>query len=144
MTKKNLFVITLTLLLALAMSAVAFAEDLEPPVDPGDDPEPYQYTKSANASLVISGGTATCGVVVRGKEGVTKITATLSLQRKTSGGSWTTVQTWDPKTVYTITLTDSKTRSVSSGYIYRTKATGRVYQGTASEGYTVYSGTVSY
>ncbi len=144
MNKKNLFVITLSFLLALSMSVVAFAEDLEPPVEPGDDPSPYEYIQRASASCSISGGTATCGVNVSGKTGVTRITTTLSLQRKISGGSWTTVKTWPTKTVYTNTLTDSKTTSVSSGYIYRTKATGRVYQGASSEPYTVYSGSVSY
>lgn len=144
MKTKSLFVMVIVFILSLSMTAIAFAEDLEPPVTPGDDPSPYLYTKSASASCNISGGTATCGVIVVGKTGVTKITATLSLQQKVSGGSWTTVYTWPTKTVYSSTLTYFGTRSVSSGYIYRTKATGRVYQGSVSEPYTVYSSSVNY
>ncbi len=143
MNKKNLFVIALTFVLALSMSMVAFAEEVEPPVNPGDDPIPYQYATYAKAFCSVSGGTATCRTKVTGSAGVTKIVATQTLQRK-SGGSWSNLQTWSPDTVYGSTFNVSHTKSVSSGYYYRTKATVTVYKGAASETFTVYSGTVNY
>ena len=142
MNKKNLFVIALTVLLAFSMSMVAFAEEVEPPVNPGDDPSPYQYTSSAYATCSVSAGTARSGAVIYGNAGVTKIVVTYTLQKK-SGGSWSNVKSWS-KTVNARNFNASSTKAVSSGYSYRTKATATVYQGAASETFTVYSGSVSY
>lgn len=143
MNVKRMLIVTLSSLLVFAMSVFSFAEQVEPPIDPGDDPSPYQYTAFANAYCSISGGTATCRTKVTGNSGVTKIVATQTLQRK-SGGNWTNVKTWSADIVNGGSFNVSHTKVVSSGYSYRTKASVTVYKGAASETFTVYSGTVSY
>ena len=142
MKLKNVLIVVVALIMTLSMSVMAFAEEVEPPVDPGDDPTPYQYVSSAYATCSVSAGTARSGAVVYGNAGVTKIAVTYTLQRK-SGGSWSNVKSWS-KTVNARTFNESSTKAVSSGYSYRTKASVTVYKGAASESFTVYSASVSY
>ena len=66
MKRKNLFVMALTFLMVFSMSVIVFAEEVEPPVDPEDDPTPYQYVSSAYATCSVSAGTARSGAVVYG------------------------------------------------------------------------------
>lgn len=142
MKKNKLLIVALTFLLAISMSITALAVEVEHPVDPGDEPIPYQYVSSAYATCSVSSGTARSGAVVYGNAGVTKIVVTYTLQRR-SGGSWSNVQSWS-KTVNARNFNSSSTKAVSGGYSYRTKASVTVYKGAASESFTVYSGTVSY
>lgn len=111
--------------------------------DPEDSPMASNYN-TASASLSISdSGTASASGNVSGKAGrTTKISIHLYLQ-KYSNDKWTSVADWSGSkeaTSYRL----KKTKSVSKGYRYRTKAVCRAYAGSDSEKVTRYSSTVKY
>ena len=111
--------------------------------DPEDSPMASNYN-TASASLSISdSGTASASGNVSGKAGrTTKISIHLYLQ-KYSNDKWTSVADWSGSkeaTSYRL----KKTKSVSKGYRYRTKAVCRAYAGSNSEKVTRYSSTVKY
>lgn len=111
--------------------------------DPEDSPMASNYN-TASASLSISdSGTASASGNVSGKAGrTTKISIHLYLQ-KYSNDKWTSVADWSGSkeaTSYRL----KKTKSVSKGYRYRTKAVCRAYAGSDSEKVTRYSSAVKY
>lgn len=96
----------------------------------------YVQPESANVTLSISSGTASCKTSMVSKTSkLLKIT--MSLQKYTSG-SWKTVKTWSGSktgTLYSL----SKKATVSKGK-YRVKASMK----SGTEAFTKYSKTVTY
>ena len=117
-------VLLLVMMVLLAMPTAAMAED-------GIAPH-FTYIVDAEATMSISGTTATvdawvCGDVIYATK--TKIIAELQVK---NGDNWIPVAIW------TDTQNDSKahvneTKSVVKGHTYRVKATAIVWEGDQSE-----------
>ena len=86
----------------------------------------YSYISDVQSSFIISsGGQATCGGEVWGKQ-IYPVSITVELQQKQSNGSWLTVASWsDSATAYFARAAGSY--SVPSGYTYRCYVTGTIY-----------------
>lgn len=93
----------------------------------------YLYTYSANAALSITGGTATCTGKIAGNSTVTKIVATLYLEKK-NGSSWNVVNgaVWSGS-VSGNSLSMAKTKDYLGSGTYRARIVGTVYSGSKSE-----------
>lgn len=104
---------------------------------------PMSIDARQSVTLSISSGTATSSVKVSGTSGeVTKISITMELQKKSSGGSYSTVKTWSGSknsNYYNF----KKTKSVSKG-TYRVKARITCYNGSKSETKTKFSSAKTY
>lgn len=98
----------------------------------------WTNTFSASASLQISSGTASCSGSVIGFSGTTRITATFTLERKNTNGTFSAVKTWSGLSSNSATLTFSGTHTVSSG-TYRLKGTAVVTRNGTSETVTAES-----
>ena len=131
--KKSVFkalAVLLALIFALSACSVAFAEDLDTPVDE-EIIEEYTTISTYSASLVKSGSTASCYASKKKKKSTT-LRIGMTLQKKTSSG-YTNVQNWTAtKTGTSISL--SKTQSVSILSTYRLKVTFTA----GSESVTIY------
>lgn len=140
MLKRFAVILTAVLMLSICMLVPASAAVID---DPEASPMASNYN-TASASLSISdSGTASVSGNVSGKAGrTTKISIHLYLQ-KYSNGKWTSVADWFGSKEATSYLL-KKTKSVSKGYKYRTKAVCRAYAGSNSEKVTRYSSTVKY
>ena len=140
MLKRFAVILTAVFMLITCMLVPASAAVID---DPEDSPMASNYN-TASASLSLSdSGTASASGTVSGKAGrTTKISIHLYLQ-KYSNGKWKSVADWSGSkeaTSYQL----KKTKSVSKGYKYRTKAVFRAYAGSNSEKVTRYSSTVKY
>lgn len=96
----------------------------------------FSYTDQVTVLLAFDGRTADCGVIVLGKDSATKITGTLSLQKKSSSGSYSSVKTWSisessDEAIFTGTY------KVSSAGDYRLIFSGKVYSGSSYENVSV-------
>ena len=103
--------------------------------------EPYYVgATSAAASLSISSRTATCKGTLALKSKYTA-SCTMVLQRRRSGGSWSAIKTWT-----SLSGSTSKTCSISSGYDYRVRFYGNIYNssGTKVDSFNKYSVIKSY
>lgn len=134
--RSRIVVLMLVCLLFAIGSVSAFAATEQSP-DVEINAENYN---SASAKLTISDGKATASSTIIGLVGkTTKTTITLYLQQY-KGGKWVNVDNW--KNSGTVTCSISKSKSVSKGYKYRTKAVCKAYIGTKSETVTKYSSNV--
>lgn len=125
--KKSISIIVLVVMMVGLFSTVALAR--------------YTYISSVDANLGISGGTATVKGVANAFDS-NYITVDLVLERKPStGGSWSSFDSWSDTSASKVTrFTLTKSCTVQSGYIYRTKATGIVN----GEKGTIYSDEIKY
>lgn len=112
--------------------------------DPLPDAEAYATNYLlASAGRSISGGTAAASAKITGKVGKTTKTSVHMYLQQYKGGKWTNVADW-ASSGNTVSRSISKTKSVTKGYKYRTKAVCYAYAGSSSEKVTKYSKTVSY
>ena len=142
--KKLFSLLALALLVASLFTLPAAALDVEPPADPIDPIEPYINIDSFTATISISSsGYATCGSSVSTKNSSYYVSLTMTLQKYYSGG-WHDVKTWSTSGTGGAFL--SKSRYVTSGYYYRTKATAYVTTsgGSYVESPSAYSASVYY
>ena len=102
----------------------------------------YLNVSSIDTSLKYNGAIATCAADVVGVTGTTKITITLSIQKKESDGSYTTIKEWLPESVNSDMFYLSKAYAVLSGNSYRTYVVAEVTRNGITETVTSYSGTV--
>lgn len=104
---------------------------------------PMSIDATSNVTLSITLGSATANCRVNGDAGkVTKTSITMELQKKSSSGSYSTVQTWSgskSSNYYNF----KKTKSVSKG-TYRVKARITCYNGNKSETKTKFSSAKTY
>ena len=102
----------------------------------------YTYTNDYTTIINISNGSVCCTADVTGYSSTTKITITMTLQKKTLFW-WSDIETWTT-TVYNFTaLLSGTVYNVDSG-TYRTKAVYTVYSGNDSETITGYSQETKY
>lgn len=98
---------------------------------------------TASANLAISSGTATVTAKITGKVGTTTKTSINLYLQQYKDGAWTSIESWS-SSGSTVNRSISKTKSVTKGYKYRTKAVCRAYAGSDVEKITKYSSAVSY
>lgn len=138
MRRKAILLLLVCLMLAVGSTSVFAA--IEPLPDVEINAENYN---SASAKLKISDSKATASSTIIGIVGkTTKTTITLYLQQY-KGGKWVNVNTETWKNSGTVTCTITKSKSVSKGYKYRTKAVCKAYIGTKVETVTKYSSSIS-
>ena len=134
-------IISLILALTLLISAVpAFAinERLEL-ANPGEATAKYTDVVTVSPGLSVSGKNASCSVSVSGTTKVTKISATLQLQKKNSSGTYVNYGTsWkaESKSNY---LYHSTTKTVDTGGTYRLKVSAIASYSNGSSLVTAYS-----
>lgn len=131
--KKSIFkalAVLLALIFAFSACSVAFAEDLDTPVDE-EIIERYAIISSYAAAINISGITATCSCNIRSLSSTT-LKLGMTLQKKTSSG-YTNVQNWTANKTGTA-LSLSKTKTINPLSTYRLKVTVTA----GSESVTVY------
>jgi hypothetical protein len=134
--RKRVFAISLALVLfTLALPVQAQAQTI------GIMPL-YTNTSSIDVFITFSGTQATCAADVIGKTGTTNVSITISLQRRESNGSFTTVKTWAAESVNKDMLYVSKSNSVVRGESYRTHVTAKVTRSGTTETVTSTSGAV--
>lgn len=138
---KKIIACILVVILLLANSLIAGAAqvqtDLVEKIPVKETVQPmYKYTATTLASLSISNNTAQCFSQIIGYQNVTKISITMTLEKKTLFW-WSDVETWTA-TYYSPTAQITKSYSVKSGK-YRVKVKFVVYAGSNSETITTYS-----
>lgn len=140
--KKNLLTTITAIILSLCMSMMLSVTGY---AATGDDTviTPMSVDAKISTTLGISSGTATstCRVVGTTKK-ITKISITMYLQKKSSSGSYSTIETWSgSKNSYCYTL--KKSKGVSKG-TYRVKARITCYKSGKSESSVHFSNTKTY
>jgi hypothetical protein len=98
----------------------------------------WQNTDIVDTQLSFSGAKAITYARVIGKAGVTKITATVTLQRKNASGTLTTVKTWSGLEALGEELVFNDSYYVVRGYTYRLTISAKVYKGTGYESVSLY------
>ena len=138
MKKKMLGVFTIVICFVTIVMSFAFAYESreEAPIDMAR----YDHTSFISAELSISWGKAHAYGEIDPIEN-NRTTITVRLQRK-EDGSWTTIKTWTGQN-NNGPCDAGGAVSISSGYLYRTYVTGKVYSSAGSVIETVnkYSGT---
>lgn len=137
MLKRFAVILTAVFMLSICMLVPASAAVI-------DDPEEASNYSNATAGLSISdSGTALVKGTITGISGkTTKLSYHLYLQRY-QNSKWSSIEDWSgSKSVNSYIL--RKTKTVTEGYKYRTKAVFRAYAGSNSEKVTRYSSTVKY
>lgn len=135
--KRVYFKVLLLFIVLVISSTSAFAATMLPGAETNAD----NYI-AASANISASGTTVTASGSITGKAGVTtRTTVNLYLQQY-KNGAWTNVEVWS-STGYTVTRSLSKSKAVSTGYKYRTKAVCSAYAGTNKETTTKYSASIS-
>lgn len=98
--------------------------------------------RSASAKLSITNSTATVSATIIGVTGKTTKTSIYLYLQQYKGGTWVNLESWS-SVGNTVTRTLSKTKVVSKGYKYRTKAVCRAYVGSTVETITKYSASIT-
>lgn len=114
----------LVLIFVLIIGMQALAVDISPM---------YVNTADINVSLSFSGTTANCSTTITGLSGTTKISASMTLERKNTNGTYTLMKSWPAESVNSSMLSTSKTYSVTSGYTYRLSVNGSVTRNSTTE-----------
>jgi hypothetical protein len=103
----------------------------------------YVNTRSVTVDLVINGEIANCTAYVRGLSGTTHISISMSLERRNSNGSYTTIKTWPTESANGATCSVAKIYAVLSGYTYRVCVQTSVTRNGSVENITEYSAAVA-
>lgn len=94
------------------------------------DISPYfSYTQSVTLWFDFNGSNAETAIFIEGSSAATKITGTLSIKKKNSNGSYTTVKSWKI-TENSNELFYDNSYSVSSRGEYQASFVGKVYAGS--------------
>jgi hypothetical protein len=136
--KKRLLCIALITAFLLPASTLAAGSVLSLTDTPIIKPM-YQDMVWAFPGLSVNGGTATYSLDVTGATNVTKITATLQIQRKNTNGVFADYGSSWSASANGYMLYTSGTKAVYSGDTYRLKATIQLYKGSSYSTETVYS-----
>lgn len=140
MLKRFTVILTAVFMLSICMLVPASAAVID---DPEDSPMASNYSKATAFLSISDSGTALVKGTVTGISGkTTKLSCHLYLQRY-QNSKWSSVEDWSgSKSANSYIL--RKTKTVTEGYKYRTKAVFRAYAGSNSEKVTRYSSTVKY
>ena len=98
----------------------------------------YALIEQVVLDLSFKGTTAYCSAEVVGNSDVTSITATITLQRVESNGTYTTVKLWSGLSAAGNYFSWSGTASVQAGYSYRLKLVAVAHSNSGSETTTEY------
>lgn len=129
-------------IVANAESSVSTNDSIIPATNYNEIQPYYSYANTVTTTLRNSSGKAQCLADVVGfSNSTTKITITMTLQKKTLLW-WSKVEEWTT-TVSNYYATLSKTYTVESGK-YRVKSVYTVYSGSENETITDYSSTVEF
>lgn len=88
----------------------------------------WTNTDSIKVNLSFDGGKAMCGACVIGKTNTTEIIGNVTLDRKNSDGTSTTVKKWNDLKTTGDMLIFNETYYVTTGYTYRLTITSTVYR----------------
>lgn len=136
---KKIYLIVACLCVTLMISCTSVFAAANPL--PGAETNADNYL-SASANISADGTTVTSSGNIVGKVGTTtRTTVNLYLQQY-KNGAWTNFEVWS-STGYTVTRALSKSKVVTRGYKYRTKAVCSAYAGDKKETVTKYSGTIT-
>ena len=137
--KKQL--ICATLLAASLIPASALASEIErvPVLSESIIQPRYGELLEATPQLTVSGGTARYLLDATGKSTVTKISATLQIQKQNSNGTFSDYGSSWSVTSNSRMLNTSGSKRVDSGGTYRLKASITLYIGSSSYTEVVYS-----
>lgn len=114
--KRVVALVLVCAVLIVTLGSVAFAS--------GDIMPRYDYTSNIRASLNITGGTATAtGSITPDYSYRTSVTVRL---QRNDDGQWNTIKTWRGSNSGGCSSAGG-TKTVASGYTYRTFVTGYVY-----------------
>jgi len=134
MFKRMLSILVVVVLSVVGMSTVACADEVSPN---------WLYTSTATSELSFLGTAATCKSEAKGYIAITtEIVITQTLQKNTSGLSWSTVKTWTETDTGYIGSATNRAYLLPSG-TYRLKTVFKVYSGTQYETITKYSSSVT-
>lgn len=139
MRKKIKLTIVVLCISMLSTCATTFASTNDVPTY---DTYAINYS-SASASISVSGNRATSSGKIWGISGKTTKTSIHLYLQKYANGVWVNVDDWT-SSGNTVNRTISKTKNISKGYKYRSKAICYAYAGTKSEKVTKYSRVISY
>ena len=136
---KRLVSVSLSLILCLFLLqgpayAISLKDDMNMPM--------WVDTNRSNVGIRINGSNATCYGLIKGARNTTKVSATMSLQKK-SGSSWTTVKTWSSSNSGS-SLSFSRSASVSKGNAYRLQVKATTVTNGRSVISTMYSNQAAY
>ena len=99
----------------------------------------YQDLQDALAQFSVQGTTGTYTLKATGNSAITKITATLQIQKQGSTGTYANYGTSWSASSNSRTLYTTGTKAVVSGGTYRLKATINLYTGSTYSTETIYS-----
>jgi rRNA processing protein Krr1/Pno1 len=95
-------------------------------------PQSYDYMAFSNCNISVSGSRVMVYGETQTSKSVDKIVTTVYLEKETSSGGWTTVDSWT-KTVYNTSYCEAGgSKTVTPGY-YRARCSHKVYQGNLVE-----------
>lgn len=98
----------------------------------------YALIESVIGGLDYKGNTAYCAAGVSGNSKVTSITATVTLQKVESNGTYTTVKLWSGLSASGNEFDWSDTATIQSGATYRLKLVAVAHSSSGSETTTEY------
>jgi hypothetical protein len=96
-------------------------------------PNNWSNADSVSLDLNFSNGSALCNGKITGAPGTSYISATFTLERKPSGGTYSSYHTWSQTSTNSGTLRWSGSCSVSKGYTYKLSVTANVTRGGTTE-----------
>ena len=127
MYTKRAFSVFMILVTIITIASFGMAEEPVPPGGPVD----FTYIDSAAASLSFSGNTARAAGKITPYDH-RRTSVTVRLQKSSNGTSgWSTIGTWTGSNPSGIS-TAAGTKSVSTGYYYRVRTTGKVYDSSGN------------
>ena len=138
MRKLKRMLTSVGLILLLSVSTVFGAAISTPEIKPMAE----NYSK-ASASISLSGSSAKVSGQIIGRAGKTTKTSIHLYLQQYKNGSWVNVDDWT-SSGDTVTRSLSKTKTVTKGYKYRTKAVCAAYVGSDKETVTKYSQEIRY
>lgn len=95
------------------------------------DISPYfNYTQTVALYFSFNGSNAETAISIDGSSSVTKITGTLSIKKKNSNGSYTTLKSWKLSENSSSLYYENTSYSVSSRGEYQASFVGKVYAGS--------------
>lgn len=101
----------------------------------------YVNTYSVRCNLSFSGELAECAAVAQGHSGTTKVSGTMTLQRKNSNGTYTDIKSWSASENSYVMFID-KSWFVERGYYYRLYFVADVTRNGTTETVSCRSGDV--
>ena len=147
MKKRNVLFLLCAILLfsCLSPTASVFADEVSPPVEPPDDPEPFQEIAFITCNLDInSRGKTTDHALVYVWDETMTVNLYMDLQREVSTENWETVKSWSASGNSIVELL--KEWYVLPGYTYRLLIGVTVYdtEGLLADATAVVSNYVDY